>query len=156
MRWRKYALAFLATALAGLVAWVLTTPAVAGRLLGDAAYVAAYSFPLFRYFGMPLLALVAVLVGYLLPKGFFLWGIALVSLRPIVEAWQTSWADSQGAFGPSGLDGSQLAGLLFVQVTILVVTVIVCTAAAALGAGLRLLWWWIRGESVQSRLGIAP
>lgn len=65
-------LVFLATAVAGLAVWVMSAPSVAGRLFGEGAYVAAYSHPLLRFFGLPLLAIVATVAGYLSPRGFWL------------------------------------------------------------------------------------
>jgi hypothetical protein len=148
-------LAFLAVALAGLAVLVVSTPSVAGRLFGQEAFVASYSFPLFRIFGMPLLAIVTAVAGYLSPRGFWLWGIAAVSLRPVLEAWKASRANSLGAFGSLGIGESELLGLALVIAMIIFTSAVVCTVAAALGAGLRLLWGRLRGESVRDRLGIA-
>ena len=83
---RRGVLVFEAAAVAVLAVWALSTLSVAGKLFGEGASVAAYSFPLFRFFGMPLLAMVAAVAGYLSPRGFWLWGIAVVTLRPMAEA----------------------------------------------------------------------
>ncbi len=148
MRWKRYAVAFLVMAVAGLAVRVYA-PAIIGEMFGEGEFG-------LRFFSSRLLlpALVAVVAGYLLPKGFFLWGLAVISLHPLVEAWKTRLADAGGAFGPSGIGNEQLLGLAFVLVMMLLVYALACTLAAALGAGLRLLWWWIRGESVSGKLGM--
>lgn len=62
---RREAALFAGLALLGLVVWALSTPSVAGSLLGGGFYRAAYSFPL--YFGLPLYALLAFLAGIIFP-----------------------------------------------------------------------------------------
>jgi hypothetical protein len=72
----------------------------------------------------------------------------------LVEVWQTHRANEGGAFGPSGIGDEQIFGLALLLVMMLTVYAFACTAAAALGAGLRLLWWRLRGEPIGARLGI--
>ncbi len=139
---------FLATAVVGLAVWAVSTPSVIGRLFGEGAYVAAYSHPLLRFFGLPLLAIVVAVAGYLSPRGFWLWGIAVVFLHPVARARQTERANSLGAFGSSGTEGLQLLGLALVTAMIIFELAVACMIAAALGAGLRLLWWWLRGKPI--------
>ena len=77
MQKRKWVLASLATSVVGLAIWALATPAIAGELFGRGAYEVAYSWPIFRFFGLPSLALVSAVVGYI-----FLRGILVVGNRP--------------------------------------------------------------------------
>ena len=67
---RRELLVFLALAVVGLAVWAISTPSIAGGLFGERAFVAAYSFPLFRFFGLPLLAVVVAVAGYISPKDF--------------------------------------------------------------------------------------
>lgn len=127
-RWKRYALAFVAAALAGLAARVYG-PSVAEELFRREAF----RFVLFAP-GMLLSALVATVVGYIFPKGFFLWGFAVVLLHPLAEARQTQRANEWGAFGPSGIGGSELVGLILVYVAILSLFAVAFTGAAAIGA----------------------
>lgn len=149
MRWKRYVITFLATALVGLVIRKYAS-GVVGDLFGQDAFG-------LKFLGSRLLLpmLLAAVVGYLLPKGFFLWVIAVMSLHPLEEARQTGWANEWGAFGSSGIGDSELLGLIFVPLMMLALLAFVCTIASALGVGLRLLWWRYRGESVGSRLGLA-
>jgi len=87
-------------------------------------------------------------------QGVFLWGFAVVLLHPLAEARQTQRANEWGAFGPSGIGDPELMGLILVYVAILSVFAVVFTVAAAIGAGLRLLWWRLRGEPALARLGL--
>jgi hypothetical protein len=142
VQWKKYVLAFLVVAIVGL-AVTIYAPAAVGELFG----VNAFSL---KFLSSSLLppALVAAVAGYVLPKGFFLWGVAVIFLHPLVEAWQTHRANAGGAFGPSGIGDEQILGLALVLVMMLTGYAFACTVAVALGAGLRLLWWRLRGESL--------
>ncbi len=138
---RKYALAFLATALVGLAIRVYTQNIVTGLFGAEPGEVLFTLLPVIE--GLFLPALVALLVGYVLPKGFFLWGIAVVLLHPLNQALWINRALEAGVIESSGL-----GGLVVVETTFLLLFAGACTGAAALGAGLRLLWWWLRGESI--------
>lgn len=143
-RWKVYILAFLVAAVLGLTVRIYA-PVVIGELFG------ANAFGL-KFLGSKLLlpALVALVVGYILPKGFYLWGIAAILLHPLVEASSINRALEGGV-----LESSELGSLTVVTAITLIVNMGLCTIAAALGAGLRLLWWRLRGESVRGRLGIS-
>jgi hypothetical protein len=58
-------------------------------------------------------------------------------------------------FEPTGLGGPQIAFLAIESAITIMVLAVACMLAAVLGAGLRLLWWRLRGESVRGRLGIS-
>ncbi len=133
MQRKKYIVAFLVVAILGLAVRIYT-PVVVGELFGTNAFG-------LKFLGSRLLlpAIVAAVAGYVLPKGFFLWGVGVVFLHPLVEVWQTHRANEGGAFGPSGIGDGQIFGLALLLVMMLTVYAFACTAAAALGAGLRLL-----------------
>lgn len=151
MQKRKWVLASLATAVVGLVIWIFATPAIAGELFGREAYEAAYSWPIFRFFGLPSLALVSAVVGYIFPRGFWLWGITVVCLHPVANIVLDLYQQSRGAFGPSGLETPEVMGLVFVRVMIFVVLAVLCTFSASMGAALRLLIKrWSRGAGTTS------
>lgn len=139
MQKRKWVLASLATSVVGLAIWALATPAIAGELFGRGAYEAAYSWPIFRFFGLPSLALVSAVVGYIFLRGFWLWGIALVCLHPVANIVLDLYQRSRGVFGPSGLETPEVMRLVFVRVVIFVVLALICTFSAAIGAALGLL-----------------
>jgi hypothetical protein len=100
---RRGILIFLATALAGLTVWAISTPVLAYLLLGERAYVASYSAPIFFLDGFPFQVILAVVAGYVMPRGFWLRGLAVVFLRPAAEVYLTLCRDSRGAFEPVGL-----------------------------------------------------
>jgi hypothetical protein len=71
---RRGILVFLATVLAGLTVWVISTPVLAYLLFGERAYVASYSYPIFFFDGLPFQVILAAVAGYAMPRGFWLWG----------------------------------------------------------------------------------
>ncbi len=142
--WRKYVLTFLVLAVVGLIVRMYGRGVVAG-LLGEGLFYPTFFIP--RLF---LPALAGAVAGFVLPKGFLLWGIAVVILQPIAEGLSISRALEAGV-----IESSQLGGLVFFEVIMLVMLMLACTVAAVLGAGLRLLWWRLRGESVRGKLGIS-
>lgn len=146
-RRKEYVLAFLAAALAGLAIRVYALNVVVGLFGAEPGDRLFIFLPEVR--GLLVPALIALLVGYVLPKGFFLWGIAVVLLHPLVEA---VWINR--ALGAGVVASSELSGLIIITATEIIVFMVLCTIAAALGAGLRLLWWRFRGESVRGRLGM--
>lgn len=149
----QYAIAFAVLALAGAVAWVLSTPAVAVHFFGDAGYEAAYSSPVYGFLGLPLLALPPLLAGFVLPKGFFLWGIAAVLAYLPGAAWTYLNAGPEVTFMTPGPTAGQVLSLIFVQAMMFFGLALVCTAAAGLGAGVRVLVWWRRGTLRRNFLG---
>jgi hypothetical protein len=137
VRWGLYVLAFLVVAVAGAVVWAIFTPAL--LFSGVVYHEIAPAYPLLEPLGLPLLASVAAVAGFLLPRGFWLWGVAVVSSRPLVEflimGEQSPWA----MFGFS---------VVAFEAMLLLPVAVVCTLVAALGAGSRLLWRRLRGRSV--------
>lgn len=140
---------FLLAAVAGLAVWVFSTPAISGKLLGEAAYEATYTHPLLAFFGLPLLAAIAFGAGSVSPRGFWLWGVAIVSLHSLAYVWLTIWTSSRGAFGPEGIGPRQILSLAFVEILMLIALATACTVGSAAGAGLRFLWLKLRGEPAE-------
>ena len=120
---------------------VLSTPVLAVRLLGAGVFVGTLR--------LPLSALVAGVAGYQLSKGFWLWGVATVSLDPLLFVI-TPYGSIERL-----LEAWSLGELILVSAAVLVGLVTTHTVAAALGAGLRLLWWRLRREDVRHRLGMS-
>lgn len=141
--------------LVGLVIWVISTPAVIGGLLGDAAYEAAFSFPLYAFLGLPLLALPPLIAGFLLPKGFFVWGVAtaLPSLAGALWTFPWSGAKAEVVFLTPSPGAGQILSLVLVELTVFLFLAFVCTVSSGLGAGARYLIRWRRGRLGQSPLG---
>lgn len=149
----RYAIAFAALILAGAVVWALSTPAVAVNLFGDAGYEAAYSSPVYGFLGLPLLALPPLVGGFALPKGFFLWGAA-VALPYLPGAVVTYlMAGAEATFMTPDPGAGQVFGLVFVDVMMFFGLALVCTVAAAIGAGIRALVWWRSGVLQRSLFG---
>lgn len=150
---RRYGLAFSALVLAGAVVWGFSTPAAAGILLGEAGYEAAYSSPLYGFIGLPLLALPPLIVGFLLPRGFFLWGVASVLAYLPGAVWTYLNAGPEVTFLTPDPSIGQILGLVFVEFVMFVSLALVCTVAAGIGAALRAFVWWRRGVLRQSFFG---
>jgi hypothetical protein len=133
---RREAVLFAGLALLGLFAWALSTPSVAGYLLGERFYRAAYSFPF--YFGLPLYALLALLAGFFFPRGFWLWGAALYCLAPSANSALAWWVEARGG---GVLDEGPLATVAYALTLVLMAVDlgVAATLVSALGAGLRVL-----------------
>jgi hypothetical protein len=151
----RYVVVFWELVLAGLVIWALSTPAVAVILFGEAAYEAAYSSPLYGFLGLPLLAVPPLIAGFVLPKGFFMWGVATVLPHLVGAAWTFPWsrAEAEVVFMTPNPGAGQILGLVFVELMIFISLVLVCTVSSGIGAGARYLILWRRGWLGQSPLG---
>ena len=156
MRLKGNALVFLVVLLAGLAVWAVSTPAVAGRLLGGAAYRAAYSFPLLSFFGLPLLLLPPLVASFALPRGSLVWGMAAVLPYAPGTVWLLTRAGPEVTFGTADPGAGQILGLVFVNLLLLIALTVACAISAAAGAGTRMLLWRLRGESVAEKLGLQP
>lgn len=141
--------------LAGFIIWVISTPAVVGNLFGEAAYEAAFSFPLYSFFGLPLLALPPLIAGFVLPKGFFAWGAAtaLPSLAGAAFTFPWSGAKAEVVFLTPNPGAGQILSLVLVDLMVFMFLALVCTVSAGLGAGARYLILWRRGGLSQNPLG---
>lgn len=139
----RYVIAFVALALIGLGAWAITAPPSTPNLFA------------FGHSGFPLLALAAAVAGYLLPKGFPLWGVAVVCLHPVADAGFAAWLGPRFMLVPEKLTGTEVIGLALVLLGKSVLFAVASTLTATLGAGMRLLRWRLRGESVRGMLGMS-
>jgi len=142
----RYGTVFAVLVLLGAGVWALSTPAVAGRILGEPGYEAAYTSPVYGFLGLPLLALPALVAGLLLPKGFFLWGFAVVLAYVPGNVWLTARTGPEVTFQTSEPGMGQILSLAFVEAMIFLSLALACTAAAGIGAGLRALFWWRKGR----------
>lgn len=149
----RYALAFAALILAGAVVWVLSTPAVAIILLGEAGYEAAYSSPVYGFLGLPLLALPPLVAGLSLPKGFFLWGAAVVLPYLPGAVWTYLNAGPEVTFTTPDPSAGQILSLAFVEIMMFFGLALVCAFAAGVGAGIRALVWWRKGTLQRNFFG---
>lgn len=133
---RREAAVFVALALLGLVAWGLSTPSVAGSLLGERYYRAAYSFPF--YLGLIPYASLAFMAGFFFPKGFWLWGAAPMSFASVANVALAWLLESRG----SRVIGDGPAATLAYAVAVVMMALgfaFMATGASALGADIRLL-----------------
>lgn len=137
---RKWAITFATITIAGLVLWLLASPAIAVQVLGDGFY--ANAFPFFSDYEIPLLAIIAAMAGYFMPRGFWLWGLAAVSLRLVANLVFTFHLGLSGLLEPSfGIE--EAAGYVLLEIIIQTVVATICTAASLAGASLRWLTRWL-------------
>ena len=113
---------FLLLVLLGLGVWVLRVP-----FLGEAFHT-----------GELLYALLALMAGFVLPRGFYLWGIAVVIAHPIAAVALTAYQQAQGADIVRGGAVGWL-GFAFVLVIMTLPAAVLATIFSAMGAGLRVL-----------------
>ncbi len=161
MRRRRWILAFLAVALAGLAVRQLSASMTfVAQFFDPQDYEATFSSTLFwglTLFG-PLLAtvLVAAVAGYVSPRGFWLWGLATACLRPVEQIFQQIYFwYFRYPYLPSDVqeqaneppDYSFYVVLLIVETMTFLLLAVACTVSASAGAGLRLLVRRLSGRS---------
>ena len=134
--------AFSVTAVAGLLLWVLGSPGIPTRFLGlntNSAVIPIMGF--FRDYNLVLLAAVAAVAGYLKPNGFWLWGMAAVSLRLFANFGFTMYLAFSGDLDVSSdlLTAREVAGVAVLEVVTQLFVAVLCTGAALAAAGLRLV-----------------
>ena len=129
-----------ATLLSGFAVWCLSTPSIAGQLLGEGAYVRAYSHPLLSFFGLPSLALVSLAAGFAFPRGFWLWGFSANLLPRVADVLLPFYLDRrlENFREQAGAPGDNLWFSLAFATLSFAVFGVACTAASSLGAGLML------------------
>lgn len=131
---RTKAFTFMVVAFAGLVLWLLAIPTTTLRPVGDGLYSTV--FLTLRSAGIPLLLLTTAVAGYLVPNGFWLWGVAAVSLRFIASYLFTLYMGFSGQLGPL-FDTSQIVWQAVLEFGYQFAIALICTMAALLGAGLK-------------------
>jgi hypothetical protein len=106
--------------------------------------------------GVILYALLALVSGFVLPRGFYLWGVAVVITHPFAALALAAYQQAQGADIVRG--GAQgWVGFAFVLVMMTFTTAMLTTMLSATGAGLRLLLGHLRrgrsgtSQDVQAR-----
>jgi hypothetical protein len=80
--------------------------------------------------------------------------VAAVLPYVLGSIWLFVQAGPEVTFGTADPDAGQILGLVFVDLMVLVALTVTCTISAATGAGLRLLLWRLRGESLAEKLGL--
>lgn len=129
--WRQ-AIVFLLLVLLGLGAWAFRIPA--GIHFNPPLLLLDDAFDT----GVILYALLALAAGFLVPRGFYLWGVAIVLSHPFAALTLTAYQQSHGAdIVRGGVEG--WVGYAFVLVAMTMTTAVLTTVLSAAGAGLRLL-----------------
>lgn len=135
---RRQAALFPLLVLLGLGAWAFWVP-----FLGEGYHT-----------GTILYALPALGAGLVSPRGFYLWGVAVVLAHPWAGlALEAAFRQSRGA---DAIPGGEMewVGLAFVLVLMSFTMAMVATVLSGLGAGLRLLWDHLRGGRAVTPRGI--
>ena len=136
----RWIFGFSLTAVLGLVIWLFTFPARISERL-DVVWTLLYgqNGPVLSPFftaGIPIMLVVSTIVGYLLPKGFWLWGIAVVSLQP-VPLTVVTYSESVGGL-------TKLILYLIASVILSLLLAVPCTLGSFLGAALSSLVNYLR------------
>lgn len=137
---RKELIVFVCMSALGALVWLAKSPGFASRLFGVGLPSLVPDGLAFNLFFVPAVCgLLAFVGGFVFPKGFWLWGIALALHAPFTEALTIHWMYQDGlklpaADGPGGIInyGIFLAGLIFFAA-------FCYTVLSALGMGLRYL-----------------
>ncbi len=132
---RRQGVVFLLIVFLGLGAWAFKE-AVFRPVVGvdDLASLLALAFET----GVALYALLALGSGFLAPKGFYLWGIAVVLSHPFAALALTANRESRGfELVRGGAEGWVNYALVLVVMSF--ATAVLLTALSAVGAGLRIL-----------------
>lgn len=129
---RKELAVFAALVLVGFAVWFAVSPGVTSWLFGvDPPRWPDYLLRTAIAYGV--LALVA---GFVFPRGFYLWGLALNLHGPVVEALTIYRMEQAGVDWVLG--GTQdIVGYIVPSALVFCFTVCCYTAASAAGAGLR-------------------
>ena len=97
--------------------------------------------------GVVYYALLALVSGFVLPKGFYLWGIAIVLTHPFAVLIEAAYFQSQGVVEivRGGVMG--WVGYAVVLVMLTAATAVLTTMLSTAGVGLRLLLDLLRNRS---------
>jgi hypothetical protein len=133
---RKEAIGFVVLALSGFIAWLAQSGYVISTLLDIEplwGYVDTGLFPLvFLVCGV-----LAFLGGVLLPKGFYLWGVAVYLHAPFAEVMVVEAMEREG-IGLTGGD-TGIASYAIMTAMLIFSAMILFTGMSALGMGARTL-----------------
>jgi len=153
----RTAVTFLAAALLGFVVWGRRTPVFSSTPLGDwADRLEALPFYVELFLPPLVAASVALAFGLLIPKRFWLWGLAVFSTYPFVRTWEEVSLFRDNPCFPEAGGASCYRDLFapeFIPFFVLtesasaLVLLILCVGAAALGSGVRVLLRRLGGGS---------
>ena len=133
---RKEFFVFAALVPVGFLLWFADSPGVTSRVFGlDLPCVPRSDSPLDMFRVAIVCGALAVVAGFVFPRGFYLWGVALALYGPFVEGLTVflMYQDGIGLVGgPPGILGyAAISAMLFVF------AVVCYTALSSAGAGAR-------------------
>lgn len=138
---RREAIGFILLTFLGFAAWLVQSGHVIATLLGMETlwgYMDVGLFPLvFLVCG-----LLSFLGGVLLPKGFYLWGVAVYLHAPFAEVMVVSAMEREGVGLADGDAG--IASYAIISAMLIVFAMILLTGLSALGMGARYLTRYAR------------
>ena len=133
---KRELMVFVALVVLGFLVWVAGSPGFTSRVLGlDLPRWAQYEPPL--SFVPVVCGALALVFGFVLSRGFYLWGIALGIHAPFVEGLTVHLMAQDGIGLVGGRPG--IVSYVLISVMLLVFTMFCYTALSALGAGARYL-----------------
>ena len=134
----KELVVFAALVVLGLLVWFTGSPGVATRLFGVSLSPWVPADPLtFSFFTPVVCGVLALLAGFALPRGFYLWGIALNLHSPFAEALTFYLMKREGLELPGGTQG--VVTYVVIPAVLFVFTVLFYTALSSIGMGARRL-----------------
>ncbi len=129
---------FIALVVIGLLVWFVDSPGLTEGLLGARSpFWDSVSLALDLYLNPIIYSVLALISGFVFPRGFYLWGIALPLHAPFTEALTAAMMEQQGLQLVGGTQ--QLISYAVISLVILVFTMVVYTVFSAAGMGLRYL-----------------
>jgi hypothetical protein len=125
---------FAALVLVGFLVWFARWPGATSWLFGvELPRWPEFGTPLDLYLTAIVCGALALVAGFVFPRGFYLWGLALNLHGPVVEALTIYRMEQAGLDGVVG----GIVGYIVPSALVFCFTVCCYTAAAAAGAGLR-------------------
>lgn len=135
---KKEPIVFVALVFLGFLVWVAGSPGFTSRVFGvDLPRWAQYDPPLSLFFVPVVCGALALVVGFVFSRGFYLWGIALGVHGPFVQGLTVHLMAQDGIGLVGGRPG--IVSYVLISVMLLVFTIFCYTVLSAIGAGARYL-----------------
>lgn len=136
---RREALIFVVLVFVGFLVWFTGSPGIAYRLFGvDLPGLPRVDSTLLSLLRVPIsCGILALVGGFVFPRGFYLWGVALGLHGPFVEGLTVYLMYQEGLGLVGGTRG--VAGYVVISAMLFVFAILCYTVLSATGAGTRYL-----------------